>query len=228
MSYIQYPNPTPIFPALPVVGFPVHKKPLFTGWQHKSVTGREYLTARQVYPNWDFELQFSKDSWLREQTQNNPLYTPNSPHVEFEAISQLFLSCYGTYGEFYYDDPEDDSRLGQPIAIGDGMTTTFLVLRTWGFTPLARVEPVGGVNFGQAINVYFNGGSPISPLFYSVTNDPSGSHLNFSTAPEAGVVITMDFSFFYRCRWKDDMQEYQQFNYNLWELGKCEFKSTKP
>ena len=226
MSYIDYPNPTPVFPALPVVGFPVHKKPLFTGWQHKSVTGRTYLTARQVYPNWDFELQFSKDSWLREQTQNNPIYGPNSPHVEFEAISQLFLSCYGTYGEFYYDDPEDDSRLGQSIGIGDGVTTTFRVMRTWGSTPLARVEPVGGANLGQPITVYLNG-TPLAGA-WGVNNTSSGTYLTFSSAPGAGVAITMDFSFFYRCRWKDDMQEYQQFNYNLWELGKCEFRSTKP
>ena len=228
MSYIGFPtNPPPIFPALPVVGFPVRKSPIFTAWEHKSVSGMQYQTARQIYPNWDFQLQYGDSAWLREQTQNNPIYTANSPFREFEAISQLFLSCLGSYGEFWYDDPEDNSRAGQVIGLGDGSTTIFRIMRTWGFGPLARLEPVGGVSLGQPITVYFNNVSQSSSL-YTITNDLTGSHLNFSSAPGAGVVITMDFSFYFRCRWKDDNQQYDQWATNLWQYGHCEFRSVKP
>src|SRR5579863_4236208 len=158
MSYINFPtNPPPVFPALPVVGFPVRKSPIFSAWEHKSVTGMQYQTARQVYPNWDFQLQYGDSAWLREQTQNNPIYLPNSPYVEFEAISQLFLSCLGSYGEFWYDDLEDDSRTGQVVAVGDGATTSFRIVRTWGTGPLARLEPVGGINLLQPVALYLNG-----------------------------------------------------------------------
>ena len=228
MSYTNFPSPTPVFPFLPVQGFPVHKRPVFTSWQHRSVTGKQYQTFRQVYPNWQFELQYAQDSWLREQTQNIVLFSPNSPYVEFETISQLFLSCQGKFGEFYYDDLEDDSRLGEDIGVGDSSTQHFRISRTWGSGALARIEPVGGINLGGITNVYLNGGAAISPSLYTVTNDLDGSHLNFITPPGSGVVITMDFSFYYRCRWMDDVEQYDQWARNLWNFGKCSFQSVKP
>lgn len=228
MSYVGFPSPTPVFPALPVQGFPVSKKPFFTSWQHRSVTGKQFQCFRQVYPNWDFELQYGDMAWLREQTQNQQKYQNNSPFTEFEAMSQLFLACYGSYGDFFYDDPEDDSRFAQPIATGDGSTTQFRVVRTWGLVgPTARIEPVGGVNLGLPITVYLNG-SPVAGSTYSVTNDPSGSHLTFTSAPGGGVAITMDFFYYYRCRWLEPNQQYDQFLYNLWQLGKAKFRSVKP
>ena len=230
MSFVQYPSdPPPVFPALPPQGFPVTKRPVFTGWEHRSIAGQQWQTARQAYPNWEFELQYADDSWLREQTQNVEVYAPNSPRVEFEALSQLFLRCFGNYGEFWYDDPEDDSRFGQAIAIADGVAFSYRVVRTWGLVgSLARVEPVGGVNLSQPVNVYLDGGSPISSSLYTVTNDLHGSFLNLTTVPAAGVAITMDFNFYYRCRWLEDGQQYEQWAYNLWQLGKAKFRSVKP
>jgi hypothetical protein len=228
VSYIAYPtDPPPILPQLSVQGYPVHRKPFFTAWEHKSVSGAQYQSARQIYPNWDFQLQIGDDAWLREQTQNRVLYGPNSPHVELETWSQLFLACFGSYGEFWYRDPEDSSRAGQLIGVGDGSTGRFRIVRTWGFTPLARIEPVGGVDLTATINVYFNG-ILITPTAYTVTNELTGSWLNCIGAPANGFPVTMDFSFFYRCRWKDDMQQYDQWAYNLWQLGKAEFRSVKP
>lgn len=226
MSFIEYPSPTPVFPSLPVQGFPVKKSATFGAWEHRSVSGRQYQTARQAYPNWLFELTYAGDSWMREQTQNIAPYEPNVPKVEFETLSQLFLSCYGNYGEFYYDDPTDDSRTGQLIGRGDASTTVWRIVRTWG-TTLGRFEPVGGVNLLAPNWVYLNGVQQFTG--YSVTNDPDGSHLTFTVSPPAnGVVITMDFSFYYRCRWQEAMQQYDQFMYNLWQSGKVAFRSVKP
>lgn len=228
MSFVNYPtNPPPLFPKLPPEGFPVRKTPIFTAWEHKSVAGFQYQTARQVYPNWDFQLQYGDSSWLREQTQNSVLFATNSPFVEFEALSQLFLKCLGSYGEFWYDDPEDDSRTGQIIAIGNGSASSFRIMRTWGIEPLARLEPVGGVNLGNTIAVYLNGVVQLTNT-YTVTNDLSGSHLNFATPPAAGAIVSMDFSFYFRCRWKEDSQQYDQWAMNLWQYGRCEFRSVKP
>ena len=229
MSFINWPLPTPLFQALIPQGFPVVKRPLFTASEHKSVTGKMYQAARQVYPNWQFELQFGDESWLREQTQNILPYAPNAPHTELQAISQLFLACYGSYGEFYFDDLEDDSRFGQFVGTGNGVLRTFRVFRTWGTGALARIEPVGGVNLGQPINVYLNG-ILANPVTWGVNNDTSGTYLGFAagSAPAAGVAITMDFSFYYRCHFTEDMQQYEQFMYNLHQLKSVKFQSVKP
>ena len=229
MSYNPFPtDPPPIFPFLPPIGFPVHKKPFFTAWEHRSITGAQFQTARQVYPNWDFELQMGEESWLREETQNNPIYLPNFPYKEFMQMSQLFLACFGSFGDFWYKDPEDNSRLGQVIGVGDNVAIKFRIVRTWGFVPLARLEPVGGVDLVSSVPTVYLNGTAQSPLGYNVTNDLDGSHVTFNVAPTAGVVITMDFNFFFRCRWKDDFQQYDQWAKNLWQYGKCEFRSVKP
>jgi Conserved hypothetical protein 2217 (DUF2460) len=234
MSFIEYPSPTPVFPASAPVSFPVHKKPTFGEWQHRSVTGKQYQTARQVYPNWEFDLTFEV---LREQTQNIALYVPNTPFVELEAVSQLFLSCYGKYGEFYFNDLEDNSRLGQFVGVGNAVQTKFRIYRTWGLSPLDRLEPVGGVNLGATINVYYNSLAPPVTDTWIVTNEPTGSFITFALPPghtDGGhlfpwaPVITMDFSFYYRCRFKEDEQQYEQFLYNLHTLKKCSFVSVKP
>lgn len=225
MGFIDYPSPTPQFPALPVQGFPVKKTPIFSAFQHRSVSGKQYSSARQAFPNWTFELQYGNDAWLREQTQNIALYRPNSPYTEFEAISQLFLSCYGKYGEFWYDDPEDDSRAGQPIATGNGAALTFRAVRTWGLSPLARIEPVGAVNSGQPWKVYENGVDETAN--YSLSAD-SASFVRTGSPPASGVAITADFSFLYRCHFAEDNQQYDQFLYQLWQLGQCKFMSVKP
>lgn len=229
MSFVQYPtDPLPIFPHLPVEAFPVTKRPTFAGWEHRSVTGKQYQTARQAYPNWEFDLQYTDDSWLRERTQNISLYAPNSPHVEFEALSQLFLSCFGNYGEFWYDDPEDDSRFDQPIATADGVTFSYRIMRTWGLVgSLARLEPVGGVDLSRPIVVYLDA-VPVSVSNYTVSNATGGSFLTFKFVPTAGQAITMDLYFYYRCRWVEDGQQYDQWAYNLFNLGKARFRSVKP
>lgn len=224
MGYVNWPVPTPQFPVLPVQGFPITKSPVFSAWQHRSVSGKQYQSARQAFPNWTFQLQYGDDAWLREQTQNISPYRPNVPYREFEAISQLFLACYGKYGEFWYDDPEDDSRLAQPIGTGNGVTQSFRAVRTWGLPPLARVEPVGAVDIGRTIQVYQNG--VIDTFNWALNADHT--FFTCSSAPAAGVAITADFSFFYRCHFEEDQQQYDQFNYNLWQYGKCKFVSVKP
>ena len=201
------------------------RSPLFSVFEHRSVSGKQYQSARQAFPNWTFELQYGNDAWLREQTQNISPYLPNSPYREFEAISQLFLSCYGKYGEFWYDDLEDNSRLGQPIGIGDGATLKFRAVRTWGLSPLARIEPVGAVNLDKTIVVYENG---VDKTFFWAINDDNTNFVRTAPAPAAGVVITADFSFLYRCHFDEDQQQYDQFLYALFQLGRCRFMSVKP
>jgi uncharacterized protein (TIGR02217 family) len=229
MSFINFPSPTPVFPSLPVQGWSVYKKPIMMSDVTAAVSGREVLLIRAAYPRWDFEVTFGTDGWLREQTQNAAVYAPLAGKRELEQISELFLSCLGSYGEFYFSDPQDNSRLAQTVGTGTGSATVFPLYYYWG-DPVALpggflefYAPVSGINAVQT--VYFNG-APISPAFYTI--DATNTALVFSPAPGSGVVITADFTFYFRCRFVDDKQDYSQWAKNLWEYRSCKFRSVKP
>ena len=162
---------------------------------------------------------------MREQTQNIVVDTALAGKVELEQLSGLFLACRGSYGEFYYTDPDDSSRSAQLVGYGDTATTTFPLFFSWGsgpFTPAFR-SPVGGISFLDA--VYFNGVVQ-SPSLYTL--DATNTQIVFSPAPGRGISITADFHFYYRCRWADDNLDFSEWGLNLWENKETRFESVKP
>lgn len=225
MSFIFFPSPTPVFPVVPTLTWSVHKKPIMASRVTIGASGRETQLACAVYPRWEFLLSYGGDSWLREQTQNIVPDPTLAGFTELEQISSLFLACKGSYGEFYYDDPDDDSRLGQGAGVANGVGTTFPLSYNWGtgpFTPYLTI-PVGGINTLDA--VYLNGVLQ-SPLSYSL--DSTRTQLVFTSPPANGSVVTVDFHFYFRCRFSDDHLTYSQFAQNLWETKEVRFESVKP
>jgi hypothetical protein len=226
MAYIFFPNPTPIFPVLPPLTWSVHKKPLASSRTTTAVTGRSVLLATAAFPRWAFTLSYGGGaSWLRDQTQN---ITPDPTLAGFNELSQLiglYVSCIGSYGEFYYDDPDDDSRLGAIVGAGNGVQTVFQTYVPWGSGPFTPpfYFPCGGINLIG--DVYFNGVAQSASLY---TIDETNTQLVFTTPPGNGVVITMDFSFYYRCRFVDDDLSTSEWAQNLWDTKEVRFESVKP
>lgn len=221
--------PIPLFPDIQVwagnqsvvVGreFSVHKHQIFATLKSTAFSGRESRMYQQLLAFWQFDLTFGR---LREQTQNNPPW-PNTTLKDLQAISQLFNWCAATRGSFYFDDRFDDSRLGQAIAIGDGFTMQFTMVRTLAPSTLNEgtvTEPVGAVNTNMPVTVYING-TPTSATNYTIT----GNQLTFKNPPANGAVITADFWFYYLCHFIEEQQKYSEFMKNLWQLGKCSFRS---
>ena len=225
MSFIQFPDPTPLFPVLPPLAWSLHKKPILASSPSTAASGRETQLARAVFPRWAFVLTYGGNSWLREQTQN---ITPDPDllgFTEFEQISGLFLKCLGSYGEFYYTDPDDSSRLNQFVGVGNSIKTVFPLYYSWGtgpFTP-AFYAPVTGINTVDA--VYFDGILQSSGS-YSISADRQ--YLVFNSPPFETFVITASFHFYFRCRFLDDQMLYTQWAKNLWENKEVRFESVKP
>lgn len=225
MSFIDFPSPTPVFPTLPPLAWSVHKKPIMASRVSIAATGREVQLAAAVYPRWAFVLSYGNSSWLRDQTQNSTPYAPLAGFTEMEEISGLFLACRGAYGEFYYSDPDDNSRLNQGLAVSDGINTHIPLYYSWGNGPFAPslILPVTGIQSIDA--VYFNGVAQPSGN-YSL--DATKTVLILVAPAPNGVVITADFHFYYRCRFLEDHMEFSQWAKNLWELKEVKFESVKP
>lgn len=227
MTYVFFPDPTPLFPALPPLTWSVHKKPVMSSNVTTAISGREMQLARAAYPRWVFTLKYSGESWLRDQTQNIVTDPRLAGFTELQQLSGIFLACLGSYGEFYYNDPEDNYRANDAFALGTGADNNFPILFSWGagpFTPKLFM-PVGGIN--ELFNVYVDG---IPQNFGSYQVDPTRTILQFLDGgiPGPGSVISADFSFYYRCRFMEDNLDFMQWAPNLWENKETQFESVKP
>jgi uncharacterized protein (TIGR02217 family) len=197
---------TAVFPTLIGQGWSVTKAPQFATRIQRSVSGRELRTADMPYPIWNFALTFS---YL--------------PVADFNTLLAFFLARQGSFDTFFYSDPTDNSVAAGYFGTGTGSETVFQLERAimGGGTDNYFFEPVTAPNVLSA--VYLNGVVQ-SPSGYSV--DPTSGLVTFASPPASGLLITGDFSFFFRCRFADDTNEFENFMYQLWQLRKLQFTSV--
>jgi hypothetical protein len=93
----------------------------------------------------------------------------------------------------------------------------FPLLRTVG----AYSEQVQAANVVSA--VYINGVAQAGGS-WAVTN---GNQIAFAAAPASGAMITADFSYYFVCRFLDDVHDYEEFMYQIHKLGSCKFRSVR-
>jgi uncharacterized protein (TIGR02217 family) len=204
---------TLIFPALPGLAWSVTKSPTFQTRIQRSVSGRELRALDYPYPLWQFTLVFD---FLRDN--------PAAGYDELRTLMGFYLLCQGAFGPFLFQDPSDDRVSGQQIGTGDALRTAFQLQRTMGKTLTGGgfPEPIVAPNVVKA--VYFNG-IVQNPASYSV--DPLTGLVTFNTAPSNGLIISADYSYYFRCRFIDDSYAFENFMSRLWQLKKLTFISVR-
>ena len=202
-----------IFPALPGLAWSVTKSPTFQTRIQRAVSGRELRALDYPYPLWQFTLVFD---FLRDN--------PAAGHDELRTLMGFFMLCQGALSTFLFQDPSDDRVSGQQIGIGDTLRTVFQLQRTMGKTLPGGgfVEPMVAPNVVNA--VYLNG-IVQDPAGYSV--DAMTGLVTFNIAPGNGLIITADYSYYFRCRFIDDSYAFENFMFQLWQLKKLTFISVR-
>jgi len=202
-----------IFPALPGLAWSVTKSPTFQTRIQRAVSGRELRALDYPYPLWQFTLVFD---FLRDN--------PAAGHDELRTLMGFFMLCQGAFGTFLFQDPSDDQVTGQQIGTGDTLRTVFQLQRTMGKTLPGGgfVEPMVAPNVVNA--VYLNG-IVQDPTGYSV--DAMTGLVTFNIAPGNGLIITADYSYYFRCRFIDDSYAFENFMFQLWQLKKLTFISVR-
>ena len=202
-----------IFPALPGLAWSVTKSPTFQTRIQRAVSGRELRALDYPYPLWQFTLVFD---FLRDN--------PAAGFDELRTLMGFFMLCQGAFGTFLFQDPSDDRVFGQQIGTGDTLRTVFQLQRAMGKTLPGGgfLEPIVAPNVVNA--VYFNG-IVQDPAAYSV--DSMTGLVTFNTAPGRGLIITADYSYYFRCRFVDDCYAFENFMFRLWQLKKLTFISVR-
>lgn len=183
-----------VFPGtlanMPGLGWTVTKVPTFQTKIQTSSSNIELRASFTPYPVWKWTLVYN---FLRQ----------GSPTTEFDTLAGFFLQRQGAFDSFLYDDPSDDSVTDQSLGVGDGSTTQFQLVRTFG----GFSEPVYNVNTLTNVKV--------AGSVTAVTQ--SHGLITFGSAPANGAALTWTGTYRWRVRFADDSASFEEFAYLFWQ-----------
>ncbi len=188
-----------VFPVLSGLTWPIVKRPIGQTDINTSVSGREVRATYWQYPVYEFDLTFS---WLDQS--------------DMDQLEGLFEASLGSFGSFFFDAGDgDDAVADQAFGAGDGVTTTFTLVRQRGIftTPIdgsfgARSATVAGVAAAAAFS------------------DTDGT-VTFNAAPANAAALAWTGNYYYRCRFKTDSVDFSQFVSELSEVGQLTLRTFR-
>lgn len=192
-----------VFPTLAGLGWSVKRTPTWQSRIQTSVSGRETRTADWGYPRYKWSLMFE-------------LLRDSATYEELTTLMGFYNARQGSFDSFLYTDTSDNSVTGQEFGTGDGTTTVFQLVRTYG----GFSEPVLAPN---NISTVWVAGTPTS----AYTVDANTGLITFSSAPAASALLTATFSYYFRCRFLADNVEFEEFMSQMWSVKTLEFISIK-
>jgi len=204
---------TPVFVPPPGTGWPITRTPSWNTGVQQAISGRECRLSFYSYPRWKYELTINV-------ARSSAAYSS----TEYQYIVGFFNSLYGQTSTFLYQDADDNYVAGQEIGVGDGATTTFQLVRSFG----GFVEPVLAPNYTAGVAVYLNGVLQTSGVTFSEWGDPGNpGQVTFATAPAAGVAITANINYYWPCRMSADDLATSLMLQGMYEIKKFTFISCK-
>ena len=186
-----------VFPILPGLSWGVSKYPIWSTKIQRAVSGKEYRNTLFSQPLYTFKLKYE-------------LLRASTAFPELQQLLAFFNARQGSFDNFLYTDPTDNSVTGQSIGTGNAVATQFQLVRSYG----GNVESAMNVN--SITNISINGTPTVA-----YTIDGFGL-VTFNTAPANGAALTWTGSYYYRCRFAKDSSEFENFMYQLWELKTLE------
>jgi len=191
-----------VLPVLPGIKWSTFRSPEFDNITKDTDSGRTFTRVKWSSPRWHYRREYE---FLRADANQ-----------ELQTLVGFFLKHYGNGLTWLFDDPDDNTATGQQFGTGDGVTTQFQLVRSLG-------------GFSEAI--YELNGAPtvkVNGVVTAVTSDVHTGLVTFSSAPAAGATLTWSGQYYWRCRFKKSMQEFEQFMSKLWSAKSIEFRTEKP
>ncbi|OTG79754.1 hypothetical protein B9T33_11495 [Acinetobacter sp. ANC 5054] len=204
-----------LFPELPGLEWELSKTPIFNTKIMTSANGRELRASYQAVPKYEISMSFA---FLRESKGRN----------ELQQLEGFFIERRGAFDSFLFKMPEDCEY--DCTFVGDGVTKIFQLYRLMRDVkyPLSHVKPVGG-----GVGALMWDSNVRKPMWYiddlllqwssgvDFTISKDGVLSLLSPIPK-GLILRVVGTFYYRCRFADDEQQYTNFMSKLWKANKVE------
>ena len=193
-----------VFPSLASIAWPFVKSLQFNTKTQTAVSLKEYRAAFAQYPLYTFTLYYEV---LRDAA---------SP-AELQQLMGFYGARQGQFDNFLFTDPTDNTVTAQNFGTGTGAATVFPLVRTLGSGGFTFNDLVQNVN---TITGIYDNGSPVSQGAGAgkYTIDAYGN-VTFGTAPTTGHALTWTGTFYYRCRFLTDQQDFNKMMAGLWDLN---------
>jgi uncharacterized protein (TIGR02217 family) len=204
---------TDVYPVFKGLTYSTIKSPSWGTRMQRAVSGRELRVSDYVNPIWTFTLTYS----VLHDFAFGPTYL--AVNTELRTLMNFFNVHRGAWDTFLFEDPEDNTVVGQQIGTGDSTTTKFQLGRGLVNTSPAFYEAITAPEVLEA--VYLDG-----VLTAAYTLDSNTGIVTFTSAPGSGVVITADFTYFFRCRFANDRQDFEEFLHRFWEVKQLKLTSV--
>ncbi|AYX87976.1 hypothetical protein EGX84_16275 [Acinetobacter baumannii] len=200
-----------LFPELPGLEWDLTKTPMFNTKIMQSVNGRELRASYQAVPKYQISMSFA---FLRESKGRN----------ELQQLEGFFLERRGSFDSFLFKMPEDNEF--QCTFVGDGVQTSFQLYKQINTTQI----PLQHTQAEQSEDPLMWSENASKPMW----SDPddqmwllqfgitTNGLLQMPIPLAAGESITISGTYYYRCRFADDEQQYTNFMSKLWKAGKVE------
>ncbi|MEO4108199.1 DUF2460 domain-containing protein [Acinetobacter pittii] len=204
-----------LFPELPGLEWDTSITPMFNTKIMTSINGRELRASFQAAPKYEISLSYA---FLRE----------NKGRKELQQLHGFYLERRGAFDSFLYKMPDDNQF--ECTFIGDGATTSFQLYKEMYTSQLplgnTKEQIVGEIDpnmWNQTpVKTMWNSNQEKlmwNNAFAQITSD--GKYV-LSQPIDEGVEVTVTGTYYYRCRFKDDTQQYVNFMHKLWKAGKVE------
>ncbi len=197
-----------LFPALPGLTYPVKKTPTWSTDVQQSVSGKKTTLARWSYPLYTIEVGYE---FLRS----------DDAFREYQDLLAFYNLQAGRSGLFRFNDPDDNTVTMQGIAAGDGATTAFQLIRTFGGLNFAWSDPVF---YPVTAQIYVDG--VLQTINVDYTLSVTGL-VTFTDPPEIGDLIAWTGTYNWLVRFDEDSSTFEKFTYNLFQLNKLVFTTEK-
>lgn len=173
------------------------RRPFEQGMEFQTLTsdfegGQETRKQKQLYPRRMLRLQyFKKDK------------------ADARTLWRFFQERKGKFGEFNLFYPFEDDSVGEYVGTGDGSQTSWNAPSKSAYSVTVYVDGTEQTGGGTDYTLTQEGGADGADL------------IEFVSAPSAGAQITMDFTGYLkvRCRFEDDLMEWQTFYNKLVTTG---------
>lgn len=200
-----------LFPELPGLEWDLTKTPMFNTKIMQSVNGRELRASYQAVPKYQISMSFA---FLRESKGRN----------ELQQLEGFFLERRGSFDSFLFKMPEDNEF--QCTFVGDGVQTSFQLYKQINTTqiPLQHTQAEQSEDplmwSENASKLMWS--DPESQMWLLQFGITTNGLLQMPIPLAAGESITITGTYYYRCRFADDEQQYTNFMSKLWKAGKVE------
>lgn len=187
------------------LAFPIKKTVRFSTTTKTPQSGRGQIRyPNQEYPTWTVEFTFN--------------YLKGNEQILESGVASLvgfYIASKGPYESWLYEDVNDHRVQGCYFGVGDGVRTTFQLVRQIGI----------GTDIVQSVDVN-------SPFTVTVNGGPANSYIigatgivTFAQPPSAGALLSWSGSYFYRMHFTDDQLSYDQLMQDLFDTGGATVKA---